>query len=102
MLPIRATPTSAPIWRLAFRAAAALFACCLPATRITVAVMAGMAMPMATFITAVPSASQPYGVPGRKAISSKAITAPTSKPASMGKRLPWRAAILPAIKFPTV
>ena len=47
-----------------------------------------MAMPMATFMTAVPSASQPYGVPGRKPISSKAITAPTSKPASMGRRVP--------------
>ncbi len=55
MLPTSATPTRAPIWRLAFRAAAALFACCLPATRITVAVMAGIAMPMATFMTPCPA-----------------------------------------------
>jgi hypothetical protein len=87
MLPIRATPTSAPICRFAFRAAAALFACCLPATRITVAVMAGMAMPMATFMTAVPSASKPVRRGGTQAISS-AMPAPTSKPASMGRRVP--------------
>ncbi|MNT36807.1 hypothetical protein D3C72_1729120 [compost metagenome] len=102
MLPIRATPTRAPICRFAFRAAAALFAYCLPATRITVAVMAGMTMPMATFMTAVPSASSANGVPGRKLISNSAIIAPTSKPANMGKRVPWRAAILPARKLPTV
>jgi hypothetical protein len=50
-VPIIATPTRAPICRLALSAAAALLAFALPATSITVAVMPGIAIPMATFIT---------------------------------------------------